>query len=80
MEITRLIKGARLSPPTAPLPDSAEEDMNMLEIAFGTVCDVLNLRRWDGQDSETDMAAATRIQELSEVQMNEIRKDDFSSS
>ena len=65
--ISRLIKGARLSPLTAPLPNSVEEVMDMIEIKFSTVCDVLNLRRCDGQDSGTDMAAETRTQELSEI-------------
>ena len=75
--IARLIKGARLSPFTAPLSGNAEEVMNVLEIKFRTVCDVLNLRRCDGGGSETDMSLATRIQELSEIQMNELCKDDL---
>ena len=75
--IAGLIKEAHLSPLTALLPDSAEEVMNMLKIKFSTVCDVLNMRRCDGQDSETYRAAATKIQELSEIQMNELRKDDL---
>ena len=49
----------------------------MLEIKFSTVCDVLNLRRCDGGGSETYMSLATRIQQLSEIQMHELCKDDL---